>query len=95
MVFLNAMTEDKKQAIGALLTHKLQEPLYLLDCETGLFEIDTEQIFGGLHEGMVFDATFAWVLYFSHHNTITFGGDWLVAAVKDLYAGQPELLNAW
>lgn len=35
------------------------------------------------------------LLYFSHHNTITFGGDWLVAAVKDLYAGQPELLNAW
>ncbi len=95
VVFLNAMTEDKKQAISALLSQKLQEPLYLLDCETGLFEIDAEQIFGGLHEGMVFDASFTWVLYFSHHNTITFGGTWLVKAVMDLYTDQPELLNAW
>ncbi len=95
VVFLNGMAEDKKQAIAALLGDKLQEPLYLLDCETGLFEIGTDQIFGGSHEGMVFDAGFDWVIYFSHHYTISFGGDWLVAAVKDLYQEQPELLNAW
>jgi len=95
VVFLNGMAEDKKQAVAMLLSHKLQEPLYLLDCETGLFEIDTDQIFGGSHEGMVFDTSFDWVIYFSHHYTITFGGDWLVDAVKDLYQEQPELLNAW
>lgn len=95
VVFLNGMAEDKKQAIAALLSQKLQQPLYLLDCETGLFEIGTEQIFGGSHEGMVFDASFNWVIYFSHHYTITFGGDWLVSAVKDFYRDQPELLNAW
>jgi len=95
VVFLNGMTEDKKKDIAALLQPKLQEPLYLLDCETGLFEIGTDQIFGGSHEGMVFDAGFEWVIYFSHHYTISFGGEWLVAAVKDLYRDQPELLNAW
>jgi hypothetical protein len=95
VVFLNGMTEDKKQAIAVLLQQKLQEPLYLLDCETGLFEIGTDQIFGGSHEGMVFDASFEWVIYFSHHYTISFGGEWLVAAVKDLYRDQPEMLNAW
>ncbi len=95
VVFLNGMAEEKKQAIAAFLTPKLQEPLYLLDCETGLFEIGADQIFGGSHEGMVFDASFDWVIYFSHHYTITFGGDWLVAAVKGFYEEQPELLNAW
>ena len=95
VVFLNGMADNKKQGIATLLSQKLTAPLYLLDCETGLFEIDTEQIFGGAHEGMVFDASFEWVIYFSHHYTITFGGDWLVPAVKDVYNDQPELLNAW
>ncbi|MBL7810183.1 MAG: hypothetical protein JNN28_20340, partial [Saprospiraceae bacterium] len=44
---------------------------------------------------MVFDASFDWVIYFSHHYTITFSGDWLVTAVKALYSENPELLNAW
>ena len=95
VVFLNGMADEKKQAIAAILSPKIQEPLYLLDCENGLFEIGTDQIFGGAHEGMVFDASLAWVIYFSHHYTITFGGDWLLEAVKDLYREQPELLNAW
>ncbi len=95
VVFLNGMAEDEKQSLAALLSQKLTEPLYLLDCETGLFEIGTDQIFGGVHEGMVFDASFEWVIYFSHHYTITFGGDWLVATVKGLYRDQPELLSAW
>lgn len=95
VVFLNGMAEDKKQAIADLLGKKIQEPLFLLDCETGLFEINNEQIFGGAHEGMVFDASLDWVIYFSHHYTITFGGDWLVAALKALYDEQPALLNAW
>lgn len=95
VVFLNGMSEEKKQAVAQLLAPKLKDPLYLLDCETGLFEIGVEEIFLGAHEGMVFDAGLEWVIYFSHHYTITFGGDWLVAAIRDIYHEQPELLNAW
>jgi len=95
VVFLNGMAEDRKQAVAAIIQTKVQEPLYLLDCETGLFEIGIDQIFGGSHEGMVFDAGLEWVIYFSHHYTITFGGDWLIAAVKNLYQGEEALLNAW
>ncbi|MDX1910923.1 MAG: hypothetical protein SFV22_05535 [Saprospiraceae bacterium] len=95
VVFLNGMSEEKKQVVAQLLAPKLKAPLYLLDCETGLFEIGVEEIFLGAHEGMVFDAGLDWVIYFSHHYTITFGGDWLVAAIRDIYREQPELLNAW
>ena len=95
VVFLNGMADDKKQAVVGLLRQHIAEPLYLLDCETGLFEIAPEEIFEGAHEGMVFDASLTWVIYFSHHYTLTFGGDWLVAAIKELYRDTPELLNAW
>ena len=95
VVFLNGMADDKKQAVAKVLSERLKEPLYLLDCETGLFEIRTDDIFRGVYEGMVFDSSLDWVIYFSHHYTITFAGDWLVEAVKDLYQQQPELLNSW
>ncbi len=95
VVFLNGMAEDKKQAVALLLETKVTGPYYLLDCEEGLFEIDPKEIFTGAHEGIVFDDTFSWVIYFSHHYTITFGGEWLVPSVKALYAGEEEKLNAW
>ncbi len=95
VVFLNGMAEDKKQVVAGIIRERVREPLYLLDCEAGLFEISTDQVFGGAHEGMVFDSSFEWVIYFSHHYTITFSGEWLVKAVKELYAEHPELLNAW
>ncbi len=95
VVFLNGMSEENKQQVISWIQHRMSAPLYLIDCETGLFEISPDQIFSSAHEGMVFDDTLEWVIYFSHHYTLTFGGDWLVAAVKDLYREQPELLNNW
>lgn len=95
VVFLNGMAEDRKKQIAAIVQEKLSKPLYLLDCEEGLFEIATEQVFTDAHEGMVFDASLDWVIYFSHHYTITFGGDWLVDAVKNLYKDEQDKLNSW
>jgi hypothetical protein len=95
VVFLNGMPEDKKQQIVGWIRQRMTQPLYLIDCETGLFEIGPEQIFSSAHEGMVFDASLEWVIYFSHHYTLTFGGEWLIEAVKEMYSDTPELLNNW
>lgn len=95
VVFLNGMSEEKKLKIVQVIREYLTTPLYLLDCDEGLFEISPDQIFRGIYEGVVFDASLDWIIYFSHHHTITFGGEWLVPAVKDLYKEQPEVLNAW
>ncbi len=95
VVFLNGMSDDKTQLIADRIKERLTTPLYLLDCEEGLFEISSKDMFKGVYEGVVFDAGLDWVIYFSHHHTVTFGGDWLVAVVKDLYKEQPEVLNAW
>lgn len=95
VVFLNGMPEDKNRQIVRLIRQRLTDPLYLLDCEEGLFEISPDDIFKDVYEGAVFDAGLEWIIYFSHHHTVTFGGDWLVPAVKELYKEQPEVLNAW
>jgi len=95
VVFLNGMSADKTEQVTDLIRQRLSTPLYLLDCEEGLFEIAPDEIFKGNFEGVVFDSNLDWVIYFSHHHTVTFGGDWLMPAVKDLYKEEPEVLNAW
>lgn len=92
-VFLNGLTDEKKQTVSAAIMPNLKLPVYLLDCETGLFEITPEQIFEGAYEGVVFDDSNDWLIYFSHHYTTTFCGDWLVKAVKTAYADEPEALK--
>lgn len=95
VVFLNGMPDHKMRKVTELVRKRLVAPLCLLDCEEGVFEISPEEVFSDHYEGAVFDTGLEWIIYFSHHHTITFGGDWLVTAVKDLYKEQPEVLNAW
>lgn len=95
VVVVNGLTEDKKLALAGYVRRTAERPIYLLECETGLFEIQPEQIFAGAYEGMVFDAGLEWVIYFSHHYTTTFGGAELGQFVRALYHAQPELLNSW
>lgn len=95
VVFLNGMSADKTRLVTRAIRQRCEAPLYQLDCEEGLFEISPDDIFRDAFEGVVFDASLEWIIYFSHHHTVTFGGDWLVAAVKELYSEQPQVLNAW
>ncbi len=95
VVVVNGLTDDKKQALTEYIRQSAERPIYLLECETGLFEIQPDQIFAGAYEGMVFDAGQDWVIYFSHHYTTTFGGKELGHFVEHLYRDQPELLNNW
>ncbi|MCY7329983.1 MAG: hypothetical protein LH618_15620 [Saprospiraceae bacterium] len=95
VVVLNGLTDDKKAAVTEYIRQTARLPIYLLECETGLFEIQAEQIFAGAYEGMVFDASLEWVIYFSHHYTTTFGGADLMKFMQELYQDQPALLNNW
>ncbi len=95
VVVVNGLTDDKKLALTKYIRQSAIRPIYLLECETGLFEIQPDQIFAGAYEGMVFDAQLDWVIYFSHHYTTTFGGEALGRFVEHLYRDQPEMLNNW
>jgi len=95
VVFLNGMPAEKAGLIAQVIRPRLSAPLYLLDCEEGFFEISPDEMFRGVYEGVVFDAKMEWIIYFSHHHKVTFGGEWLVPAVMEIYKEQPEALNAW
>jgi hypothetical protein len=95
VVYINTLEQALEKELMDLLLQKMREPVYLLDCEEGIFKIDPENIFRGAYEGVVFDDSLEWIIYFSHHNTITFGGDWMIQAVKEHYKTQPEMLNRW
>lgn len=95
VVFLNTLEQELERELMDQLLKNMREPVYLLDCEEGIFKIDPMHIFRGAYEGVVFDDSFEWIIYFSHHNTVTFGGDWLIKAVREYYKDRPELLNHW
>jgi len=81
---LREWTPGLETHLSGLVQQRLQLPAYLLDCEEGIFTIAPKNIFRGVYEGVVFDAGMEWIIYFSHQNTITFGGDWLVEAVRGM-----------
>jgi hypothetical protein len=95
VVYLTDLAPDVEQALFQLLSERLQEPVYVLDCEEGLFRIGPNHIFRGAYEGVVFDDSLDWIIYFSHHNTITFGGKWLIEAVEHLHRHQPGMVQHW
>lgn len=64
---------------------------YLLECDHGLFKITPEQIFSGVYEGIAFDSSFEWVVYFSKDFTITLAGEWLVGHGADMLQADPIL----
>lgn len=93
VVYVRDLPLDKTYELQAWLIDQLQEPAYLLDCDDGLFRLDSQQLLRGAYEGIVFDAGLEWAVYFSHHHTITFAGKRLIEHVRSLYKDQPEILH--
>ena len=48
-----------------------------------------------LHEAIIADKTFEWVIYGSHEGTLAFGGTALVGFIKSLFADRQDKLNKW
>jgi len=75
---------------------KTQGDLYVFDIQEGIFLTIPDAIFNRyLDDSYVFDESMDWMVYNSHHETTTFGGDWLIAAVRELYRGREAGLNPW
>jgi hypothetical protein len=75
---------------------KTQGNLYVFEIEEGIFLTTPDDIINHyMDESYVFDEGMEWIVYSSHHGTTTFGGDWLIAAVKELYRDREEELNPW
>lgn len=65
---------------------KIQGDLFVFDIQEGIFLTTPDDIFNRyIDDSYVFDEGMGWMVYNSHHETTTFSGDWLIAAVKELY----------
>jgi hypothetical protein len=96
VVFILGFPPDKQQQLIAHIRKNQSGPIYKLDCENGLFQVPLDSIFQDTTlEGVIFDERLDWIIYASHHNTHTFGGELLLSFVKNQYKDQPEAINFW
>lgn len=93
VLYLEGTPEEEVTAqLTALLQQKTTGTVYVFDSVEGIFSSTIGQIFPDLAQDDTywFDERLEWILYKSHHNTITFGGDWLIKEVRDLFRETPE-----
>ncbi|MBK8428361.1 MAG: hypothetical protein IPL27_21450 [Lewinellaceae bacterium] len=86
---------------AAQLTDVIQKRIigqvYALDAGEGVFMAGPERLFSRfmIDDTYWFDDGLEWIVYVSHHDTATFGGEWLLDAVGELFKDRPERLNPW
>ena len=93
LLYLEGALEDEVAAqLTALLQQKAAGTIYVFDTVEGIFSSFIGQIFPDLAQDDTywFDERMEWIIYKSHHNTITFGGDWLIKNVRDIFRETPE-----
>lgn len=94
---MEAVDDETAAQLIALIRHRIIGQVYALDAMEGLFMSEPERLFFRFSIGDTywFDEGLEWIMYVSHEQTITFGGDWLIAAIREFYREQPECLNPW
>ncbi len=90
-----ALEDDIVAHLTALLQQKAAGNVYVLDTVEGIFSSSIGQIFPDLaqDDSYWFDDSLEWIMYKSHHNTITFGGDWLVKEISGISVENPERVH--
>jgi|GEM_PF-612459 len=63
---------------------------YLLECDYGLFRIEPDLLLNGVYEGIAFDVSMSWVIYYTQHFSVVFCGGWLAAAAGELGHGSGQ-----
>jgi hypothetical protein len=97
LLHVEGILKEKESFIIEVIQQRQQGQLYVLDIQEGMWTLPTEDLSFqcSLNDTFFFDDGLEWVVFFSHHNTLTFGGDWLMAAVREAYREELELLNCW
>lgn len=91
--------EDKIGAkLNAIIQNRMIGQVYAFDESGDIFITDAaENLFFRYDawDTFRFDDGMEWIVYVTHENTVTFGGDWLLNEVRELFKEQPERLNPW
>ncbi len=91
--------EDETGAkLNAVIQSRMIGQMYAFDERGDIFITDAaENLFFRYEvwDTFRFDDGMEWIVYITHENTVTFGGEWLLDAVRELFKDQPERLNPW
>lgn len=88
------LEDEMAERLTALLQQKAIGTVYVFDSIEGIFSSTIEQVFPDLaqDDSYWFDESMEWILYKSHHNTITFAGEWLMKEVRNIFKEAPDQL---
>ncbi len=87
---------DDQQALEAHIKERIQTDKIFVVTEDRIdYEVDIQLLDIDLYETILCDQTFTWVVYGSHELATTFGGDWLLDKVHQLFENRKEKLNQW
>jgi hypothetical protein len=89
------LTEGDNRKIVEFIVTNSNKRLFEITEDRIDYEIEVDSFNLDLHETMVTDKSFSWVIYGSHEDTLTFGGNELVIFIKSLFSDRQEKLNKW
>jgi hypothetical protein len=82
-VCLDTIPEYQKQVVINAIKNHCDGPCYLLECDYGLFKIEPDLLLSGAYEGIAFDETMTWAIYYTQHFSVVFCGEWLATLVGE------------
>lgn len=89
------LTEDDNRKIVEFIVANSSKKLFEITEDRIDYEIELDSFNLDLYETIVTDKSFSWVIYGSHEETLTFGGNELVGFIKALFSDRQEKLNKW
>lgn len=89
------LTEDDNRKIVEFIVTNSSKRLFEITEDRIDYEIEVDSFNLDLYETIVTDKSFSWVIYGSHEDTLTFGGNVLVGFIKALFSDRQEKLNKW
>ena len=94
---VEGLEEETAAQLIAIIQDRIIGQVYAFDAGEGIFVSESARIFSRfmIDDTYWFDDGLEWVVYVSHENTVTFGGDWLLEDVRDVFQDHPENLNPW
>ncbi len=94
---VEGLDDETAALLTAIIQKRITGQVYALDASEGFFVSEPDRICSRFmfDDTYWFDDGLEWVVYVSHHNTVTFGGEWLLKEVRAIFQEQPERLNPW
>ncbi|MEQ1745496.1 MAG: hypothetical protein ABMA02_08725 [Saprospiraceae bacterium] len=96
-LYVEGLDDEAAAQLITVIQQRITGQVYVFDTGKGIFVSEPAHIsFRPMADDTYwFDDGQEWLVYVSHENTVTFGGDWLLKEVREIFKELPERLNPW